>query len=208
MSADAIGQIPTARWAQLDPASDRLYGELSQTEVPDACAGASSRRSPYTRRSDVPDGRRRGECVPRDSAPEVVCSRDAWADLARTRGCDQARSRECSSGRSMVVPSLTFCGELASRLPGAILANATNPAERRSLARREWMKLSSTNYTMSLKETLLRERELVERGLPRSVGADQLTGRMASGDEQRARATTIVAGPLSGLGLTMLRIRS
>ena len=34
---------------------------------------------------------------------------------------------------------------------------------------------------------------------------------MASGDEQRARATTIVAvvpGPLSGLGLAMLRVRS
>jgi hypothetical protein len=43
MSADAIGQIPTARWAQLDPATDRLYGELSEAEVPDACELSQAR---------------------------------------------------------------------------------------------------------------------------------------------------------------------
>jgi hypothetical protein len=43
MSADPIGEIPTARWAQPGPATNRLYGELSQTEVPNACEHSQAR---------------------------------------------------------------------------------------------------------------------------------------------------------------------
>jgi len=46
MSADVIGQIPTARWAQLDPATDRLYGELSQARARDAVLTLGDRMFP------------------------------------------------------------------------------------------------------------------------------------------------------------------
>jgi hypothetical protein len=88
MSADAIGEIPTARWAQLDPATDRLYGELSEAEVPDACELSQAR----TRDAVLTLGDR--------MFPTVGEGENAFLGLS-ARGCLQSRcvGGPCSNTR-------------------------------------------------------------------------------------------------------------